>query len=62
MNRKLSRDDHVNRLPPLKYSWLEIYSLIFHYLPSPSFLHISGVLEPVQENHAFHLTLVSVRM
>lgn len=61
MNRKLSWDDHVNRLPLLKYSWLEIYSLIFHYLPS-LFLHISGVLEPVRGNHAFHLTLASVRM
>lgn len=29
----LSQDDHVlNRLPPIKYSWPEIYSLIFHYL------------------------------
>lgn len=28
-----SQDDHVlNRLPLLKYSWAEIYSLIFHYL------------------------------
>lgn len=30
-----SQDDHVlNRLPLLKYSWWEIYPLIFHYLPA----------------------------
>lgn len=37
----LSQGDHVlNRLPLLKYSWAEIYSLIFHYLLSLYFAYI----------------------
>lgn len=44
MNRKRSQDDHVlNRLPLLKYSWVEVYSLIFHYLPSPTFAYLRSV-------------------
>lgn len=35
-----SQDDHVlNRLPLLKYSWREICSLIFHYLPPLLCIH-----------------------
>lgn len=40
----LSQDDHVlNRLPLLKYSWAEIYSLIFHYLLSLYFAYIRSL-------------------
>lgn len=40
----LSQGDHVlNRLPLLKYSWAEIYSLIFHYLLSLYFAYIRSL-------------------
>lgn len=40
----LSQGDHVlNRLPLVKYSWAEIYSLIFHYLLSLYFAYIRSL-------------------
>lgn len=56
MNRKLSQDDNVlNRFPLLKYSWVEIYSLIFHYHPSPGFAYLRclelvlGTISPCEQ-------------
>lgn len=49
-----SQDDHVlNRLPLLKYSWAEIYSLIFHYLLP--LLCILQEFSPSAAHSHFHL-------
>lgn len=54
----LSQDDHVlNRLPLLKYSWAEIYSLIFHYLLSLYFAYIKS-LELVLDTITFILNFI----
>lgn len=51
-----SQDDHVlNRLPLLKYSWREIYSLIFHYLPALLCIHqLSWALALLTATATFH--------